>query len=556
VGNAVERQIGQVLFDSGRIFRLIPHFWIIVALTGMLSGTITGFCRAQTPRPLVVVFPAGQVTSPGIGGAKDESTTAAGRTLASARALRDRLADSNALLTLVYTPESPVFALAAQQIKLDLKKVSELKPEQQLAMAKAAGAVYMVAISSPKAPPVVNQPETEGLYEMIISGREVVGKSKEYQDKILFQTAVIKAGDTDAVPTANLTPQAAQVSLDSAANTLAVRLLNGPLGAYGRPAATPQQLPVAPTKAPVEEPAAEIDQSGAALQQARSQIASNDVDGAIVTLRKAINHSPLSLSLRLALAKAYVAADRRPEAAQESRRALTLAGSDNPQERMELVRLLTDTLKQSGDIATAKQTFLQIITAQPRAVWARVGLGDTLIATGEAEKAEEQYRMALEIEPSNQDAAAGIARVHAARGDYQGALNELTATGKSGSPNARQNAVITIFNDAAPEIARLMKTNREAWEGKTLSREAFYNATQSQSKRANALLSMLRAAPPSESSGEALRKKHNQRIFAASLLAQASASLLSYLDSGDAEAGEQATIYLDDFEKEMKSLRQ
>ena len=67
---------------------------------------------------------------------------------------------------------------------------------------------------------------------------------------------------------------------------------------------------------------------------------------------------------------------------------------------------------------------------------------------------------------------------------------------------------------------------------------------------------MLRAAPPSESSGEALRKKHNQRIFAASLLAQASASLLSYLDSGDAEAGEQATIYLDDFEKEMKSLRQ
>lgn len=527
----------------------------------------TAYCLsagAQPPRPLVVLFPAGQEAASGISGEKDASATLGNRILAATHALRDRLADSNALLVLMYSPESPVFVLAAQQANLNIKELKrrgELTPDEQAALGKAAGAVYVLAVSSPKVLTRADEKERDGEYELLIAGREIGGKGKEWTDKTSFFTSYKpKEGEKSSLTDKPFTEKDAQTSLNSAANTLAVHLLSGPLGDYGRPAATPNELPIAKPKPPVEEaPAVEIDQSSAALQQARAQLGDGDFDGAISTLRKAVNRSPLDMPLRLALAKVYLAADRRPEAAQEAKRALTLTAAGQSQssreERIELSRLLADTMKTSGDATAAKEMYRQIIAAQPRAVWARVSLGDLLISTGEADAAEKEYRAALEIEAGSQDAAAGIARVHAAKGDYEAALSELTSGGKSGTPNARQKAVITIFNDAAPELARLMQTNREAWEGKRLSRETFYNATQSQSRRAATLLSLLRAAPPTEAAPEIVRKAHARRILAASLLAQAASSLLSYLDSGDAEAGAQSAVYLDDFQKEMTELR-
>ena len=539
--------------------RLCVRFLLCCLLSAVCSLTL-----AQPPRPLVVLFPAGQGSGAGISGEKDEGATAAGRIMAATRALRDRLAESNALLALMYSPDSPTFVLAAQQANLDLKTLKsrgELKPEEQYALGKAAGAVYILTVSSPKVLTKADETEREGEYEFLISGREVGAKGetgKLWTDKATFFTSY-KPKENDKSPLTNkpFTVKDAQTSLDSAANTLAVRLLSGPLGDYGRPAAAPNQLPSAKPKptAPEEPPVAETDQSSAALQQARAQIGDGDNDGAISTLRKAVNRSPLDMSLRLALAKAYLAADRNAEAMQETKRALTLSAADNREERAEFSRILADSLKKGGDPTGAKEMYRQIIAAQPRAAWAHIGLGDLLISTGEADAAEKEYRAALEIEPGSQDAAAGVARVHAAKGEYEAALNELTAGGKSGTPNARQNAVISIFNDAAPELARRMQTNREAWEGKRLSRETFYNATQSQSRRAATLLSLLRAAPPADSAPEATRKAHARRILAASLLAQAASSLLSYLDSGDAEAGAQSAVYLDDFQKEMTELR-
>ena len=508
---------------------------------------------AQTsgaPRPMVVLFPMGQDTASGIAGDRDEAANAAERTQQAARALRDRLSDTKALLVLLYSPDSPVFALAAQQAKLDVKRRRDLTVEEQIAIGKEAGAICVVAVSTPK---VLGG---EGDYEILVRGQEIADK-KEWKDQVRFAVAVPPSGgDANAVAKPRVSGKMASDSLMSAANTLSVRILSGPLGAYGRPA-SPGSLP-APLPKPVVEdapPVTEANQSGAALQQARDQVGAGDTDGAIITLRKAINRSPLELKLRLALTKTYQTANRENDAAQEARRALSLASADDREDRIELSRILADTLRKSGDSTAARALYEQALAAQPRAVWARVGLGDLLMTTGQPDAAEKEYRAALQAEPGNRDALLGVTRVFASRGDYDSALKELTAGGKAGSPLNRPGAIVAIFDQAAPEIASLMQTNREAWEGKRLSREAFYNATKAEEQRANSLLSLLRSAPPAESAADGARKSHSRRVLAGSLLCQSAASLLSYLDSGDADAGAQAALYLDDFQKEFAAAK-
>ena len=507
--------------------------------------------RAQGPRPLVVIFPMGQETATGIAGARDEAAISAERTLQSSNALRDRLADSKALLIIVYTPDSPVFTLAAQDAKLDIKRRKELKTEEQVALGKAAGAVCVLAVTTPK---VVG---SDYEYDIFVRGQEI-GVKKEFTDHVSFTAAAPAAssGDANAVTRAGTTAsKRANDSLMGAANTLAIRILNGPLGAYGRPA-SPNNVLTPPPPKPIEEPVpADTDQSSAALQQARAQINDGDPDGAIITLRKAVNRAPLDLQLRLALTRAYQSAGRSNDAAQEAKRALNLTAAEDRDARIELSRILADAMRKNGDTTAARAMYEQIVTAQPRAAWARVGLGDLLLAASQLDAAEKEYRAALQAEPGNKDALTGIVRVYAARGDFDAAVKEFAASSAAGgSPAGRQAAVLAIFDQAAPEIATLMQTNREAWEGKRLSREAFYRATKAQEQRANSLLTLLRSAPPA-TAPEAARKSYSRRVLAGSLLCQSAASLLSYLDSGDADAGAQAALYLDDFQKEFAAVK-
>ncbi|MBC8101716.1 MAG: tetratricopeptide repeat protein [Cytophagales bacterium] len=290
-----------------------------------------------------------------------------------------------------------------------------------------------------------------------------------------------------------------------------------------------------------------------ARQQAEALIAGGDLTGAIVILRKSVNQAPRSLSLRVALAKAYVASGRTNDAAAEARRALTIAAPNADRgARLEMTRLLADAYAKNGDSTAARATYEEILAAQPQAYWARIALGDLLLGQGDNAGAEAAYRAVRSADPGNREAVLGVARALMARGDFSGALAEVGVGGTAGgSQGERLSTASALFDEIAVKTANSVVQNREAFDGGQLSREAFYKATTAQSARAGSLLSLLRSAAPPAAAAERITRPYRHRVFAATLLSQAVDGMLSYLQTGDRNAGEQAKVLLTEFRKEL-----
>jgi tetratricopeptide (TPR) repeat protein len=217
---------------------------------------------------------------------------------------------------------------------------------------------------------------------------------------------------------------------------------------------------------------------------------------------------------------------------------------------------MADALRQQGDTKAARALYEDIIAAQPATSnWARVALGDILYAQGDTVGAEAQYRAALKAEPQGRDALLGLARVLAAAGDYEGALKQMTAAQPADANGdaalARYATVRGLFDDGTARIAKLLRQNREAYANRSLGREPFYKATEAQSDRVAGLLKLLKSVPVPASTGADAGKAHRKRIFAASLLSQAVEAMLSDLETGKPDADSQATVLLDEFDREM-----
>jgi tetratricopeptide (TPR) repeat protein len=463
--------------------------------------------------------------------------------------------DTEAVSGILFDPMAPLFLRAAQEIGLNLKSDEPLSPENRLKLAKAAGAIYSIVLS-------VRQTAKEGgSWEIVLDGTDV-STGKGYTDTYKYQQQGVAKGDVNAVQSSILNTNNSVVN---AVNTLLLRLLAGPLGEYGRVAPPREFLPPPVTKPtltatmPTEEE--EKAATSAAYEQGRQLLEQGDSNACIVLLRKAINRNPLDSRLRGLLTRAYVAAKRGQDAASEARRALLIAPPPTPEERQELTRLVAEAFTLSGDVGAAQRTYLQIIAVEPNSMqvnWARMALADTYIGQGKTKDAITQYRAILNTDPINREATIGIARIYAQEGDFAAALGDIAPQkpdGTSANQAARHNGAVVLFEVAAPELAQRIATNRKAWEGKQISREVLYNATKAQAIRTAALVAMLKSSPPDAPKNSPLDKQHTRRILAASLLAQATTSLIAFLETSEEDSGAQSALCLLEFQREFNALR-
>ncbi len=275
---------------------------------------------------------------------------------------------------------------------------------------------------------------------------------------------------------------------------------------------------------------------------------SGDVAKAIVLLRRVVDMAPRSPAPRAALVRAYIKGGRAASAVDEARSALSLVPSSDTAGQIELTRLLAQGLAMNGDTTAARAIYEQIIEARGNASWARLALADLLITQGRLDEAEAQYRTVRKAEPTSREATERLARLRAARGDYRGALEELSQAEIDGA--VRYLVARDLFVNGANTMIAAVLRDQKAFEQSRMSRDVFFTASDAQARRAGEMLLMLRGAPPSGDS--TLLRAYRHRMLAASLLSQAMASVLSYLDTGESAANSKATVLLSEAKREME----
>ena len=549
-------------------------FQRIVIVAVCLSGISVSFGSisvAAPAKPLVVVFPSPPEEAPGAGVTatpqSPDGLLNAQRTQLAVRAVRDRFDESNVADSVIYVPDSPVFVRAALEAKLQIKNASRPSAEDRVALGKAIGAVSVITI---RAQPIK---EKSGSIEVLLESTDVSTR-KVWNDRTVAGSVLATLPMDISVGDSGQKTPVGNTAWMSASNTLVLRYLAGPLGEYTRALAPPGLTTIRqdpnPTVVTTEpqtvllnpaslglQTAAQDQAVQTARQQAITFISGGDTTSAIFILRKAVNQAPRSLPLRTDLAKAYLSVGRAGNAADEARRALSVASpSTNQEMRAETVRVLADAYAKSGDNAAAKKAYEEILTAQPQAYWARLALGDLLLAEGDSAGAESAYRTVRQADPANRAALLGVARLLIAKGDYNGAMAEINQNAGSATSPVNQLATMSLlFDEIATKTADAVTQNRQAFDGGQLSREAFFKATQGQSARISSLLTILVSSAPVSGSSEGVTASYGHRKLAASLLSQALDAMLGFLQDGDKKSGEQAKLLINEFRKELDLAR-
>lgn len=536
------------------------------------SGFAPGSAFAAPPKPLIVLFTPGVPAGPRPVNDDDTNLIRARRAVT---AVRDRFNESGYVDAVVYSPDAALFVRAAQEAKLKLGDPTQPTASECYTLAKAAGAGYSAFVVSglPNA-------TTSGAVDIELQTEQIEGRK-------------VWRGRRNAGGSTTTGADQSDNALASAANTLVEDFLRGPLRDLAQGTAPslppPQPIPTVrttpetslpatdnttpnlavpvpmtaprPSVSPAERGAA-LPSSGADTDNAAEaerhqgdeQMRAGDVQGAILSYRKAVNLSPMNPTYRTTLASAYLQAGRKGDALSETKRALDVLPGDDHKGRLAATRLLADILVQNGDTTAARTTYENILQAKPTATWAKVGLAETLVTDGKVDEALALYKSARIDAPTDKDVMLGYARLLATKGDYDEALKQLTAASENGDGDARYRTALQLFDEGVAKIAERVEQNRSAWEKKQITQPVFYKATAAQSAKVSGLVSLLKAVPPPATADENTKRKHQKRVFAASLLLQGVASLLTQVETGDANAASEATVFLTEFGREMTEI--
>ena len=284
----------------------------------------------------------------------------------------------------------------------------------------------------------------------------------------------------------------------------------------------PAPKPTLPTVVKKPEPKAE-DMTAVQPLLARGDAAldSGDAVSAIALYRQAINGAPLSIVPRLKLAQAYQKDGLNDRALDEARRALEIAPDNGP-----VQQFLSDLDQQTGTGAGTLIRDRAALERSPDSPAAHVALADALWNNGDLSGAEAEYKSAQALAPAGDHAAdAQLAQLYAAEARYDDCLAALGTAGKGGYALA-----IQIVKNRADTLSSTLSASREMFAAGKSTREQFYDDAKKLSAEAQALAGFVaKVSPPAE-----YKMSHLHRMLSTNLLAQEAATLVTFIETGDA----------------------
>ena len=247
-----------------------------------------------------------------------------------------------------------------------------------------------------------------------------------------------------------------------------------------------------------------------------------DTVSAIALYRQAVNGAPLSVVPRLKLAEAYAKDGLSGRALDEARRALQIAPDSEP-----VQQFLADLDQQTGTSVGALIKVRAVLERSPSDPAAHTALADALWNSGDLSGAEAEYKAASALSPGGDHAAhAQLAQLYAAEARYDDCLATLKNSGPDGYALA-----IGIVKNRADTLLSTLSTSRAAFAGGKSTREQFYDDAKKLSAQAQALADFVSAVTPPP----AYKMPYLHRVLSTSLLAQESAALVGFIETGDAK---------------------
>ena len=277
------------------------------------------------------------------------------------------------------------------------------------------------------------------------------------------------------------------------------------------------------------------------IRQADQAVARGDMVDAYALYRQAINAAPLSDVPRLKLAQAYALGGLPDKALSEAQRALEIA-PDSLAVQEFLIKFDAD----NGTTAGAVARYRAFVVKNPQDAAAHLDLGDALWNSSAYADAETEYKSARDLAPAGSDAqrvAVGhLARLYAAQGRYADCLAAMKAAGDLAYP-----LVLGVIQNASDTLTSMMDSTHDGFDAGKLTRADFYDKMKAASTQSQALADFVATVVPPEK----FMRSHLDRVQGMSLLAQAAAVTVDYIESNDLGRRDKAAQLEKDAQTEM-----
>ncbi|MCS6829958.1 MAG: tetratricopeptide repeat protein [Armatimonadota bacterium] len=509
--------------------------WLGISLLLLLAPA--AFAQLPSRRPLVVIF-AEKVEAKR--GQPDPN-------VGIATPLAEQLEATRRVDALIYDPSAPYIQRLVQEGNLKAADVAaQPSAEQKRRIAQALGGQFALTVRAAWSdkPPVLprpprgkridpnllqNLPTTSVIQVSAVWTPVAGGRSWQVQlESQPVQRALPGGGMTiDPVSTAH-----------TAASNLIARLIAEPMATLGRVDTTQKEVqPVAPSGNTSAEDSSTLMRQF--LEEGLKYAKVGDLANAIESFRRAADAKPTDPEPRRRLIEAYLQRRMEEAAVAEGMRAMQMVSDSTP-----LLLALADAYMSANRLDEAETMYRRMLERDPQNVAAWLHLGDLLWNRARVTEAEECYQQAAQRSPTGVEPLMRLAKLYLARAQFvraQEAVSKLYALLPEEDETRRGEMYSTLADGVETGISRLAQRIQEAiasYSNGEVTLETLFRTLKGLEAQGNELQRFTQSLKPTPRVLDA----HQRFLLAGSLLQQSLGSLLSFAETKETRYQEEGML--------------
>ncbi len=500
----------------------------------LLLLSISAFAQLPARRPLVVVFPEK------VEAKRDQPDPNVGI----ATPLAQLLEETRRVDVLIYDPSAPYIQRLVQEGSLKASDVgSQLSDEQKRRVVQALGGEFALTVRAAwsNKPPVMpkgkkkidpsllqNLPTSSVI--MVSAVWRPLGGGRAWQVQLEsqpVQRALAGGGMTvDPVSTAR-----------TAASNLVARLIAEPLATLARVDITQKEAQSAQQGTTAATDANTL--MNQFLEEGQKYARAGDLANAIESYRKAADAKPTDPEPRRRLIEAYLQRRMEDAALAEGMRAVQIVSDSTP-----LLLALADAYMSANRLDEAETMYRRMLERDPQNVAAWLHLGDLLWNRARVTEAEECYAQAAQKSPTNTEPLMRLAKLYLARAQFaraQEVVGNLYGLLPEEDETRRGEVYVTLADGVETGITQLAQRIQEAiasYSNGGVTLETLFKTLRGLEAQCNDLQKFAQSLKPVPRVLDA----HQRFQLAVSLLQQSLGSLLSFAETRETRYQEEGML--------------